>query len=414
MAGIIVGGLAGAAIAGSGATLAGAAIGAGVGLVGGQLYTKSQQKTPKIPEYPDPIDPGKSALDYILGISDPEVQAKILEAERRGRPEYLKLGLQDIAGTALGFEGQPGTVDILEQITPRISQIQSEALTQQRRADIADVEALGGRAIEAMRSADPEMQRLLAQQGAMTQELYGRAGQISPQQRRQAEQQARAAYSARGRGMGEASVAAEILGREDILRRQRDEARMAGQQYFGMLQATGADPFQAILGRPGTAYSGASQQQMFGANVAQGFQGTQLYNPDAGINLALQQQQNLAAYQSSIYGAQSALAGSQYASQMGLLGSSVGAAGQIGSAAILMCWIARECFGEQDERWLLFRQWLMTKAPEWFYNWYMENGEDVAAWLRDKPVLKGVIRWWMQGRINTLIKGFTNEVWQYN
>ena len=405
MAGIIVGGLAGAAIAGSGATLAGAAIGAGVGLVGGQLYTKSQQKTPKIPEYPDPIDPGKSALDYILGISDPEVQAKILEAERRGRPEYLKLGLQDIAGTALGFEGQPGTVDILEQITPRISQIQSEALTQQRRADIADVEALGGRAIEAMRSADPEMQRLLAQQGAMTQELYGRAGQISPQQRRQAEQQARAAYSARGRGMGEASVAAEILGREDILRRQRDEARMAGQQYFGMLQATGADPFQAILGRPGTAYSGASQQQMFGANVAQGFQGTQLYNPDAGINLALQQQQNLAAYQSSIYGAQSALAGSQYASQMGLLGSSVGALGQIGAAAI--CWVARECFGEQDERWLLFRQWLMTKAPEWFYNWYMENGEVVAAWLRDKPVLKSIIRWWMKGRIQTVIEGFS-------
>ena len=385
----------------------------GAGLLGGSAIAAatSKPKTPAIPEYPDPIDPGQSALDYILGISDPAVQAKILEAERRGRPEYLKLALQDIAGTALGFEGQPGTVDILEQITPRVSQIQSEALTQQRRADIADVEALGGRAIEAMRSADPEMQRLLAQQGAMTEELYGRAGQITPQQRRQAEQQARAAYSARGRGMGEASVAAEILGREDILRRQRDEARMAGQQYFGMLQATGADPFQAILGRPGTAYGGASQQQMFGANVAQGFQGTQLYDPDAGINLALQQQQNLAGYQSSIYGAQSSAAAANYASKMGLYGSLMQAGGSIIGG---VCWIARECFGEQDERWLLFRQWLMTKAPEWFYNWYMENGEDVAAWLRDKPVFKGVIRWWMQGRINTLIKGFTNEVWQYN
>lgn len=387
--------------------VAAALIGGGVGVA-----ATAKKKQPAYPEYPDPIDPGQSALDYILGISDPEVQAKILEAERRGRPEYLKLALQDIAGTALGFEGQPGTVDILEQITPRVSQIQAEALTQQRRADIADVEALGGRAIEAMRSADPEMQRLLQQQGAMTQELYGRAGQITPQQRRQAEQQARAAYSARGRGMGEASVAAEILGREDILRRQRDEARMAGQQYFGMLQATGADPFQAILGRPGTAYGGASQQQMFGANVAQGFQGTQLYDPDAGINLALQQQQNLAGYQASIFGAQSAAAAANYAAKMGFAGSLVQAGGSIGAGAA--CWIARECFGEQDERWLLFRQWLMTKAPEWFYNWYMKNGEDVAAWLRDKPVLKGVIRWWMQGRINTLIKGFTNEVWQYN
>jgi len=37
----------------------------------------------------------------------------------------------------------------------------------------------------------------------------------------------------------------------------------------------------------------------------------------------------------------------------------------------------------------------------------MENGEDVAAWLRDKPVLKGVIRWWMKGRIQTVIEGFS-------
>ena len=367
---------------------------------------------PKPPDYPEPIDYGESAMGFLNMFLDPNFQKTYLAAERQQREQQRTLGLEDLQATVFGQEGLPGTIDVLERITPRVSEIQRTALTEQRAADIADVEALGGRAIEAMRSADPEMQRLLQQQGAMTQELYGRAGQISPQQRRQAEQQARAAYSARGRGMGEASVAAEILGREDILRRQRDEARMAGQQYFGMLQATGADPFQAILGRPGTAYGGASQQQMFGANVAQGFQGTQLYDPDAGINLALQQQQNLAGYQASIFGAQSAAAAANYAAKMGFAGSMVQAGGSIGAAAA--CWIARECFGEQDERWLLFRQWLMTKAPEWFYNWYIKNGEDVAAWLRDKPVLKGVIRWWMQGRINTLIKGFTNEVWQYN
>lgn len=406
MAGIIAGGLIGAGLGGS---LAYAGIGAAVGGLGGSLLAKEMQPDINYPEFPDQIDPGQSALDYILGISDPKVQERILEAERRGRPEYLKLSLQDIAGTALGFEEQPGTVDILEQITPRVSQIQQEALAQQRAADIADVEALGGRAIEAMRSADPEMQKLLAQQGAMTEGLYARAGQVTPQQRRQAEQQARAAYSARGRGMGEASIAAEILGREDILARQRAEARQAGQQYFGMLQATGADPFQAILGRPGSAYGGASQQQGFAANAAMGMQGPQLYDPNAGINLALAQQSNLANYQSSIFGSQTALAGANYASQMELIGSGISAAG-----SILGCWIARECFGEDDERWLLFRAWLMTKAPEWFYNWYMKHGEDVAAWLRNKPILKVIIRHWMVGRIETLEKGFNNEVWQYN
>jgi len=369
---------------------------------------------PKPPDYPEPIDYGESAMGFLNMFLDPKFQRTYLAAERQQREQQRTLGLEDLQATVFGQEGLPGTINILERITPRVSDIQRTALTEQRAADIADVEGLGGRAIEAMRSADPEMQRLLQQQGAMTQELYGRAGQITPQQRRQAEQQARAAYSARGRGMGEASVAAEILGREDILRRQRDEARMAGQQYFGMLQATGADPFQAILGRPGTAYGGATQQQMFGQQTAlQNLQAMGI-DPMAGINMAAQERANQASYQSSVYGAQTAADAAGFSATMGLLGSAVMAGGMMGAAKIGQpaaaaagCWIARECFGEQDERWLLFRQWLMTKAPEWFYNWYMENGEDVAAWLRDKPVLKGVIRWWMKGRIKTVIEGFS-------
>lgn len=364
---------------------------------------------PKPPDYPDPIDYGESAIGFLEMFLDPKFQSTYLAAERQQREQQRTLGLEDLQATVFGQDGMPGTMDILEQITPRVSEIQRTALTEQRAADITDVEALGGRAIEAMRSADPEMQRLLQQQGAMTQELYGRAGQITPQQRRQAEQQARAAYSARGRGMGEASVAAEILGREDILRRQRDEARMAGQQYFGMLQATGADPFQAILGRPGTAYGGATQQQMFGQQTAMQNLQAMGIDPMAGINMSMQERANQASYQSSVYGAQTAADAAGFSATMGLLGSGLAAAGDAGGFGNLFsCWIARECFGEQDERWLLFRQWLMTKAPEWFYNWYMKNGEDVAAWLRDKPVLKGVIRWWMKGRIKTVIEGFSN------
>ena len=364
---------------------------------------------PKPPDYPDPIDYGESAIGFLEMFLDPKFQSTYLAAERQQREQQRTLGLEDLQATVFGQDGMPGTMDILEQITPRVSEIQRTALTEQRAADITDVEALGGRAIEAMRSADPEMQRLLQQQGAMTQELYGRAGQITPQQRRQAEQQARAAYSARGRGMGEASVAAEILGREDILRRQRDEARMAGQQYFGMLQATGADPFQAILGRPGTAYGGATQQQMFGQQTAMQNLQAMGIDPMAGINMSMQERANQASYQSSVYGAQTAADAAGFSATMGLLGSGLSGAGAAGGfGSLFSCWIARECFGEQDERWLLFRQWLMTKAPEWFYNWYMKNGEDVAAWLRDKPVLKGIIRWWMKGRIKTVIEGFSN------
>jgi len=39
------------------------------------------------------------------------------------------------------------------------------------------------------------------------------------------------------------------------------------------------------------------------------------------------------------------------------------------------------------------------KSPDWFYNWYAENGEEFANYIKDKPLLKRIIRWWMDTKI---------------
>ena len=70
----------------------------------------------------------------------------------------------------------------------------------------------------------------------------------------------------------------------------------------------------------------------------------------------------------------------------------------------IACWVAREVFGEDDPRWRLFRTWLLTDAPVWFRDLYLENGERFAAWIHDKPLLKRMIRGWM----NWIIKKNVN------
>ena len=75
--------------------------------------------------------------------------------------------------------------------------------------------------------------------------------------------------------------------------------------------------------------------------------------------------------------------------------------GSMASIAGMFCWVARECFGEDDPRWLLFRQWMLEDAPVWFRNLYGKYGPYVAKWLADKPVIKGLVRWWMKGRIES-------------
>lgn len=56
------------------------------------------------------------------------------------------------------------------------------------------------------------------------------------------------------------------------------------------------------------------------------------------------------------------------------------------------CWVAREVYGVHDPRWLAFRQWMVWSAPAWLQKLYLEQGEDFAGWVRERPAAKAVMR----------------------
>lgn len=281
---------------------------------------------PSKPQYVEPPSTGESIISgYFgdaewaegLGMASPEVQEAIIEAERRYGPEYVlaELGRQ---ATALRGEGDiPGLLDLAEETAPRIGQVQADLLSQQRQADIADVEALGSRATEALRASDPDRQALMGQVRNLTDDLFSRAQRVTPQQARMAEQSAREAYGARGRDLDNASIFAEALGREDFMRQNRQEALGAAGGLYGMYQATAADPFQSILGRASGAapYASVTGQQALGMGAEQTF------NPDAMINMALQQNANRNRYNADMYGADAARSGSIWGGALGGLGN---------------------------------------------------------------------------------------------
>jgi polysaccharide export outer membrane protein len=61
------------------------------------------------------------------------------------------------------------------------------------------------------------------------------------------------------------------------------------------------------------------------------------------------------------------------------------------------CWVAREVYGEDDPRWLVFRAWMMTEAPSWLREAYAAHGKEFAAWIHDKPLAKAAVRALMDG-----------------
>lgn len=57
-----------------------------------------------------------------------------------------------------------------------------------------------------------------------------------------------------------------------------------------------------------------------------------------------------------------------------------------------VCWVAREAYGVDDPQWMVFRAWLLTEAPDWLRDGYVAHGEQVAAWIHDKPLAKAAVR----------------------
>jgi hypothetical protein len=94
--------------------------------------------------------------------------------------------------------------------------------------------------------------------------------------------------------------------------------------------------------------------------------------------------------ETSIQAANAAKSGGIMGGLMGGIGTGLGAAA--GKAIFAACWVAREVYGKDNPEWTIFRAWLLTEAPEWFRDLYLEEGERFAAFISDKPILKSIVK----------------------
>lgn len=116
--------------------------------------------------------------------------------------------------------------------------------------------------------------------------------------------------------------------------------------------------------------------------------GPQLFDPNVGINMALQQRSQDVNYQG-------AMAQANAARGAGMMG----AAGSIAGGMIAACWVAREVYGIENPKWLEFREWMLNDSPSWFRNLYLKYGERIAKFISNKPRVKSIIRKWMNTKI---------------
>ena len=259
---------------------------------------------------------------------------------------------------------------------------------------------------------------------------------IGAEERRGYEQAIRGAQTARGNifGLGPAVQEAAQIGAAG---EQRKLARFgAAQQFLGSGETTGAARARDLLLREGiqqnrlgaaagfiaggpsignlaqarTAQQQGAMQGYIQANQAlpggfnqQASTAAPFYQAvDQNIPVALTQAFNdlyrsQSNYQASTYGAQvgaQAQVASAYSTP-----NYINAVGGLFGTGGVFCWVAREVYGEDNPKWLQFREWMLTKASDNLRNFYTEYGERIAESIRNKPKIKSIIRKWMDSKI---------------
>ena len=277
-----------------------------------------------------------------------------------------------------GQKGQGGLFDLLEEQSTRAGALQREQLGLQREADVGALQEFAPQVVEAYRDADPYSTEIAE---SMSRKAMG---QLTPEEQRGVDQRARQGSLARGRIGDQSSLAAEALGRSDYT------AQFA-QPAFGMNRQLAGDVGMTILGRPSSAIGLGSQMLGQAQQGASGPMGPQLFDPNVGINMAMQEQSN----QVSLLGAQAQADASRSAGKSSMMGSIIGGV----ASAIPFCWVAREVYGIENPQWLEFREWMLNDAPSWLRNLYLKYGERTAKFISNKPLVKSIIRKWMNTKI---------------
>ena len=267
------------------------------------------------------LDVAKSARDYVSAMASPEIQGQLLQTRQKYDPQYQDLQI------SLAQRAADPMAQLAEQQAMRAQDFGAQMAERQAGSDISMMNRFGADFNQAVRASDPLMQARVEQANQLADQAFREAqiNDLSPEMRRRATQSAREGLVARGRDMDNAAIAAEAMSREDylrdIIRDNRQQAQGLGAYASNLNRATGIDPLSMLRGGSNYAQQGYGERAaLFGIPQEQSTR----INPDAGVNIGLQDTANRANYLANTYAAREQAAGGMASGLFGALGMAAG------------------------------------------------------------------------------------------
>jgi hypothetical protein len=256
----------------------------------------------------------------------------IAQFEGQNRPVFGNLNLGDIQTFLQGGSNQQGIFGLGGGAYQAGVDQQLAAQRQQLFGQQQQVEGI--RNLQSKLSPEAAMATQQASDAART--AYAASLGVTPEEQRMAQQAAREAAQSSGRLGDNSSIAAEVLGRSDIMARKRAEAAQAGNQAFQLGQSFYQQPgLQALYSTPAGMQIGQNYLNYGVQSIGQST--PQLFDVGQALNLGAAQRQNVLSAQQ----ANAQIKASNQASTMGLFGdvikgvASIAAAPMTGGTSLL-------------------------------------------------------------------------------
>jgi len=345
--------------------------------------SKTTVQAPAAPNYQQSM---REILQAQIDLA-PQVYAR--EAEYQ--PKYQ--ALQD----QLASQAAKSQLNLYQQLQPQYSQLEENYMKAQQQAQQRGLQERAPGYIQAYQQAQGVAGINQAIQDYAQQKLSGLQANgtyLSPEEQRMVDQESRAAFAARGTALGGQSSLAEVLNRYNYRQAREQQLLQTGTALGGYLAQQSAPAITSFYQQPlyaGAFGGSAIQNAMMGQQQA----GPQYFNPESQTGMgsiygAYNSQMQYAAGQAQAAAAKSAGKNSMWGSIGG---------GLLMGAGLALCWVAREVYGETNPKWLEFRKWMIMDAPSWLFDAYVKYGQQFANFIKDKPLVKRALRFWMDSKI---------------
>ena len=259
--------------------------------------------------------PSYSALMQSALKGQAKVAPKMIALEQQYSPQLTALNLQGLQGALFGTPGAEGYMQTLQKLAPEYRQMEAEDTAALRAEELKQLGQFAPEYVQSYRQA-AGTQGLLAGLQQQAQQELDAGTSLTPEETRQAQQAARAAYASRGMGLSNRAIGAELMNQYGMGQQRLQQRRQFAAQTAGQLEQSGMPQYyQTMMG-------GGSLQNLMGlSGAAQGYSGVGFFNPESQMNADLASQGIQARNAASAAGAanRSAMVGAG----MGLAGSAI-------------------------------------------------------------------------------------------